>query len=77
MKKQPDDQPLYDAMQGPIRLACLYCDDDAEDGISAERVAELTDWHDIGESASSPDARWEWWTHLGTCPDCWAAGEGR
>jgi hypothetical protein len=48
----------------PIRLACLECDDETQDGI-----AELpADWTDVSEVEDGGDG--SWWTHLGMCPEC-------
>jgi hypothetical protein len=66
-----------------IRLACLYCSRDDCDGI--EDLAEAPGWTDIQEvqtfaescqtyddPADAPPgfSIFDWWTHLGTCPEC-------
>lgn len=61
-----------------IRLACHHCDTDEYDG-----VTEIPpDWSDVDEIQSyeaslvpvemndSTRSPLEWYTHLGTCPDC-------
>ena len=69
-----------------IRLACTECDRSDKDGIDEEQLEAclLEGWTDItfiqayeqslqtyepGEGPPGFDAM-EWWTHLGTCPDC-------
>lgn len=65
-------------MPKEIRLACQYCDTDECDGIS-----EIPpDWADVQQvqsfaAASEPipaddqtRSPFEWYTHLGTCPEC-------
>ena len=61
-----------------IRLACSRCDRDDFDGVD-ELPADWTDitivqsWDDsvseveFDDHSTSPT---EWYTHLGTCPDC-------
>lgn len=56
-----------------MRLACRYCDRADCDGI----IVPPDGWIDIEEFQSANDAMhsgWgscgEWWTDLGTCPDC-------
>lgn len=74
--ENPSQGHPYDA--GPIRLACIYCDTDACDGI--DRIPR--DWVDVDEFQSyeqslqevTPEdptrSPTEWYTHLGVCPDC-------
>lgn len=65
-------------MTDPIRLACRYCDSSECDGVTAIP----SDWIEVvevqsfvasreeilpGDSSRSP---FEWYTHLGTCPEC-------
>lgn len=65
-------------MTGTIRLACGSCDREDFDGIN-----EIpSDWIDVLEVQSLKESRrqvdfddrtrsvLEWYTHLGTCPDC-------
>lgn len=65
-------------MTSQIRLACRHCDTNECDG-----VAEIPpDWSDIEEVQSlelsqepvaaddQSRSAFEWYTHLGTCPDC-------
>lgn len=61
-----------------IRLACQRCDTEECDGITAIPM----DWSDVSEVQSYEDAcrpvalddpvrsPFEWYTHLGVCPDC-------
>lgn len=61
-----------------IRLACLHCDTDECDGVMEIPL----DWSDVFEVQSYEDAckpvalddavrsPFEWYTHLGVCPDC-------
>ena len=63
---------------GQIRLACTQCDREDCDGI--DRIPE--DWKYVDEVQTYEEACAEvapedtsrsatdWWTHLGTCPDC-------
>ena len=65
-------------MSGKIRLACGSCDRDDFDGISKIPA----DWTDVSRVQSLKASRrevdfeergqsvFEWYTHLGTCPDC-------
>ena len=65
-------------MTGKIRLACYACDREDFDDIN-----EIpSDWTDVDEVQSLEESRrpvefddqkrspCEWYTHLGTCPDC-------
>ena len=68
-------------MTGQIRLACNECDRNDFDGINQLPA----DWEDIEEVQSLEQSRQEvdindqsrspleWYTHLGTCPDCQAS----
>lgn len=64
-----------------IRLACLICDREDCDGIKCVPK----DWHDVERVQTLRQARktyddpskappgfsvFDWWTHLGVCPDC-------
>lgn len=57
-----------------VRLACLFCDREDCDGVAPTLIPVLLagGWsgiekvYDLGGS--------DWWTHLGVCPDCNAAG---
>ena len=52
-----------------IRLACYVCDRRDCDG----RQAIPQDWHDVIRIRSLKESQalaGEWYTHLGTCPDC-------
>lgn len=66
-----------------IRLACAYCSRDDCDGITNLKAA--VGWTDIGRVQSYRQACktyddpskapagysiFDWWTHLGVCPDC-------
>ena len=67
-------------MSGRIRLGCGSCDRDDFDGI--KRIP--SDWVDVTvvqslkaslqevDSADRSRSPFEWYTHLGTCPDCQA-----
>ena len=67
-------------MSGRIRLGCGSCDRDDFDGIS--RIP--SDWVDVTvvqslkaslqevDSADRSRSPFEWYMHLGTCPDCQA-----
>lgn len=61
-----------------IRLACIQCDRDDFDGV----YKLPKDWESVTEVQSLRDSRsqtdsegrilspLEWYTHVGTCPDC-------
>lgn len=65
-----------------IRLACMVCDREDFDGISAQQLkaAIRGGWKHVGrvqsyrESCSTTEKPGysvsDWWTHLGWCPDC-------
>ena len=65
-----------------IRLACVYCDTDAMDGITPAQLEQCrTDgWEDITEVQTyeqsletSDDPGYDvtkWYTHVSVCPDC-------
>ena len=71
-----------------IRLACLECDRSDFDGISEAHLELLRPlWGEITEEQSYEESitiwedwqciQWgksnaDWWTHIGTCPDCLA-----
>jgi hypothetical protein len=69
-----------------IRLACMYCDRQDFDGISEQSLqdaiaggweyvdqvqsqAEAAQTHPIGKEPPGFSV-FDWWTHLGICPDC-------
>jgi hypothetical protein len=68
-----------------IRLACMVCDRMDFDGITEDQLEEAkkNGWTDIHEEQSYPEAiktyeaagappghsAFDWWTHLGHCPD--------
>jgi len=78
----PENQTRYVPAGTPppsIRLACVYCDRQDGDGISA--IPEH--WTDVSfvqsyEESCRPipvdepqgGSPWEWYTHLGLCPEC-------
>ena len=50
---------------GTIRLTCQFCDNDDYDGIT-----EIpNDWEDVQPVRDDGTAS-QWWTHIGTCPNC-------
>jgi len=69
-------------LQTPVRLACRVCDRSDCDGISKAMIqgAIASGWQDIvrvqslAESIRScppgDERLLDWYTHLGTCPDC-------
>lgn len=63
-------------MTGPIRLACMYCDRSDCDGVY-EIPADWLDVDALEDFQIHAHTASEWWTHLGTCPDCDAVGCGR
>ena len=52
---------------GPIRLACIVCDRSDYDGVDSLPLY----WDEIVEIEADNDEGFAWWTHLGTCPECW------
>ncbi len=67
-----------------IRLGCSHCVTDSGDGITLEEAREAG-WKSISREQTLAQAEREveelgghpldWWTHLGTCPDCWKGGD--
>jgi hypothetical protein len=65
-----------------IRLACMQCDRQDFDGITAKELNEAIrrGWQDVqrvqsyqqaGSTKEKPGySVFDWWTHLGYCPDC-------
>ena len=67
-----------------VRLACTNCDRDDFDGISQEQLEQAirNGWQDVTEAQSYEESLrevplgarnrsvFDWWTHVGTCPDC-------
>lgn len=64
-----------------IRLACSCCDRDDMDGITAQqlqkaikagwiRVSQEQTYHQAIMESPPAQSPLDWWTHLGTCPDC-------
>ena len=65
-----------------IRLACMNCDRDDYDFISSAKLARAVagGWKHVdrvqsfqdacSEVAPGDDGVFDWWTHLGWCPDC-------
>lgn len=73
-----------DAVLGPIRLACRYCDRDDHDYVDTLP----SDWHDVhdvqtleeslrpADPADAKSSVLDWFTHVGVCPDCHDALDG-
>jgi len=74
-------------MRRTIRLACVSCDRQDFDGITAAELQQAIEagWEDVAKVQSFAEScttyenpadappgfsAFEWWTHLGTCPDC-------
>lgn len=65
-------------LTGRIRLSCENCDRDDFDGVLEipkdwSNVTEVQSWEASVQPAERGDQSrsvFEWWTHLGTCPDC-------
>lgn len=72
-KPQPDScVPLKGGRWRPqsqeVRLACEKCNREDCDGITIADACRRG-WSEIDEVVSQQEES-EWWTHLGTCPDC-------
>lgn len=52
-----------------IRLACEHCDREDFDGTTLAQ-ATASGWTDIEAAPAGLDSVIDWWSHLGTCPDC-------
>lgn len=69
---------------GRIRLACMFCDRNEFDGV--DRIPG--NWFSVAEEQSyeeslreahltqSDVSAFDWFTHLGVCPECYAAEIG-
>ncbi len=68
----------------PIRLACAGCDREDYDGVwripknweGVQRHQTLTQSYEVVEETDTHKSQFDWFTHLGTCPDCQEA-DGR
>ena len=54
-----------------LRLACLYCDREDFDGTRLTPL-ELTalGWKEIDHSQPSAGMDYDWFNHIGVCPEC-------
>jgi hypothetical protein len=79
-------QDVIPLRNGPIRLACMFCDRADCDGLWEIPA----DWHEVMEAQTYEEACrevlpeenyykngvnygpsvFDWYTHLGTCPEC-------
>ncbi len=65
-------------MSSTIRLACQYCDTDDGDGVSdippgwsdVQEVQSLAASREPVEAGDKSRSPFDWFTHLGVCPDC-------
>ena len=55
-----------------MRLACITCDRTDADGVDTPP----TGWIDVAQ-LWGPTTESIWWTHLGTCPECYGIGYRR
>lgn len=84
---KPDSADVRDfkTLYGPYRLACQFCDRDDFDGVKSlpkdwddigqvQTLKQSLTTYDLPDDPKPPKGYGvlDWYTHMGTCPDCLA-----